>query len=213
MKYFLCVAFLAGSAAALDLHQAHVGADPNLTGPEKKAVQMLVEEVERRTALAWPVAAGSGPSIRVHHASGSGPAEGFHLSVRGGAVDIQGNDERGTLFGVGRFLRALQWDHFEASIDDNLDITTSPKYKLRGHQIGYRPKVNAYDAWTPAIFEQYLRDLVIFGTNAIELIPPRSDDDDRQPSFSSFEDRHDGGNVAHLRRIRHRGLDLVSGDG
>ena len=172
---------LATSAQALDLHNARVAPDPNLTGPEKKSVQMLIEEVEHRTALDW--SQGSGPIIRIHHATNSGPAEGFHLTVRGSTIDIQGNDERGTLFGVGRFLRALRWDHFQASIDDNLDITTSPKYKLRGHQIGYRPKVNAYDAWTPAIFEQYLRDMVIFGTNAVELIPPRSDDDDDSPHF------------------------------
>ncbi len=181
-KHLVVIISLAGSAAALDLHSAHIAAGPNLTGPEQKAVQMLVEEVERRTALQWP-ASGGGPAIRVHHASGSGPAEGFHLTVRNGAVDIQGNDERGTLFGAGRFLRELRWDHLTASIDDNLDITTSPKYQLRGHQIGYRPKVNAYDAWTPAIFEQYLRDMIIFGTNAVELIPPRSDDDDDSPHF------------------------------
>jgi hypothetical protein len=172
----------AGAAGALDLSKAHVAADPNLTGPEKKAVQMLVEEVERRTALQW-TGSGAGPAIRIHHASGNGPAEGFHLSVQGLIVDIQGNDERGTLFGAGRFLRALRWDHLQASIDDRLDIRSAPKYALRGHQIGYRPKVNTYDAWTPAIFEQYLRDLVIFGTNAIELIPPRSDDDDDSPHF------------------------------
>lgn len=181
-KHFIILILLAGSAAALDLRNARVSADPNLTGPEKKALQMLVEEVEHRTALQW-ASSGNGPVIRVHHASGSGPAEGFHLSVRGGSVDIQGNDERGTLFGVGRFLRELRWDHLAASIEDNLNIATSPKYKLRGHQIGYRPKVNAYDAWTPAIFEQYLRDMIIFGTNAVELIPPRSDDDDDSPHF------------------------------
>ncbi len=179
----ILIAMLAGRAAALDLRTAHVAADPNLTGIEKKAAQMLVEEVERRTALQWTLGEGAGPTIRLHHATGSGPAEGFHLTVRGNTVDIQGNDARGTLFGVGRFLRALRWDHFEAFIDDSLDITTSPKYKLRGHQIGYRPKVNAYDAWTPPMFEQYLRDMIVFGTNAVELIPPRSDDDDDSPHF------------------------------
>ena len=126
---------------------------------------------------------GSGPTIRIHHATNSGASEGFHLAVRANTIDIQGNDERGTLFGVGRFLRALRWDHYAASIDDNLDITTAPQYKLRGHQIGYRPKVNAYDAWTPAIFEQYLRDMIVFGANAVELIPPRSDDDDDSSHF------------------------------
>lgn len=180
-KQLLAILLAAGSAFGLDLHNAHVAPDSNLSAREKKAVQMLIEEVERRTALSWPDS-GSGPTIRIHHASGAGPSEGFHLAVRNESVEIQGNDERGTLFGIGRFLRELRWDHLQASIDD-LDITASPKFKLRGHQIGYRPKVNAYDAWTPAIFEQYLRDLIIFGTNAVELIPPRSDDDDDSPHF------------------------------
>jgi len=55
--------------------------------------------------------------------------------------------------------------------------------KLRGHQLGYRPKVNAYDAFTVEMYDQYIRDLAIFGTNSIELIPPRSDDADESPHF------------------------------
>jgi hypothetical protein len=48
---------------------------------------------------------------------------------------------------------------------------------LRGHQLGYRPKTHSYDAWDLATWEQYYRDLIVFGANAVELIPPRSDDD------------------------------------
>jgi hypothetical protein len=33
------------------------------------------------------------------------------------------------------------------------------------------------------MWEQYIRDLAVFGTNAIELIPPRSDDDADSPHF------------------------------
>ena len=156
---------------------------------------MLVDEVFARTGL-WPgrvndVAnlgiAGSKtgrPRIVVRHAKGSGPAEGFILrSMSSHSVEIQGNDERGTLFGVGRFLRELRWGRGTATIAEDLDITSAPKYPLRGHQIAYRPKVNTYDAWTPAVFEQYVRDLAAFGTNAIELVPPRSDDDDQSPHF------------------------------
>jgi len=174
-------------AAPLDLRNAAVVANPNLTAPEKKAVVMLIEEVERRTAVRWALLpstpSANVPSIHVHHATGSGPAEGFEVQVRGNAIDIQGDDERGTLFGVGRFLRELRWAHLTAEIDGDFKLASSPKYKLRGHQVGYRPKVNTYDAWTPADFEQYVRDLAIFGTNAIELIPPRSDDDDDSPHF------------------------------
>jgi hypothetical protein len=176
---------LGGPVLALDLHHARIATAPNLSPPEKKAVAMLVDEVEKRTGLTWPLsgAAEGGPVITIHHASGARPPEGFHLTVRNGTIDIQGNDERGVLFGIGRFLRELRWDRGQVEIADSIDLTSSPKYPLRGHQIGYRPKVNTYDAWTPAVFEQYVRDLAVFGTNAIELIPPRSDDDDQSPHF------------------------------
>jgi hypothetical protein len=81
----------------------------------KKAVAMLVEEVERRTALSWTTS-GPGLAIRIHHAPGAGASAGFRLAVRNGAVEIQGNDERGALFGIGRFFRELRWDHLQASI-------------------------------------------------------------------------------------------------
>ena len=64
-----------------------------------------------------------------------------------------------------------------------LDITTVPKYPLRGHQLGYRPKTNSYDAWDLPQWEQYIRDLAVFGTNAVELLPPRTDDAADSPHF------------------------------
>src|SRR5262249_3777766 len=42
---------------------------------------------------------------------------------------------------------------------------------------------NAYDGWTVTMWEQYIRDLAVFGANAVELIPPRSDDDADSPHF------------------------------
>ena len=171
---------------ALDLRDARVVTDPNLTGPERKAAEMLVHEVRARTGLDWALVTGGAtgiPAITIQHATGAGPAEGFRLRVRANGVEIQGNDQRGTLFGAGRLLRELRLAKGRAEIADDTDISSSPKYALRGHQIGYRPKVNTYDAWTPEVFEQYVRDLAVFGTNAIELIPPRSDDTDQSPHF------------------------------
>jgi hypothetical protein len=49
--------------------------------------------------------------------------------------------------------------------------------------LGYRPKSNTYDAWSVPVFEQYIRDLAVFGSNAVELIPPRSDDAADSPHF------------------------------
>jgi len=58
----------------------------------------------------------------------------------------------------------------------NLKISSTPKYPIRGHQLGYRPKTNSYDAWLPKQFDNYIRDLAIFGANSIEIMPPRTDD-------------------------------------
>ena len=69
------------------------------------------------------------------------------------------------------------------TVDDNLNIATAPKYPLRGHQLGYRPKTHSYDAWDLPVWEQYYRDLAVFGCNAVELIPPRSDDAADSPHF------------------------------
>src|SRR5438132_5358886 len=87
------------------------------------------------------------------------------------------------LFGIGRLLREVHMRRGRISIDANLNIRTAPRYPLRGHQLGYRPKTNSYDGWTLAMWEQYIRDLTVFGANAIELIPPRSDDDTDSPHF------------------------------
>src|SRR5438132_7302397 len=87
------------------------------------------------------------------------------------------------LFGIGRLLREVHMRRGRISNDSNLNIRTSPKYPLRGHQLGYRPKTNSYDGWSVPVWEQYIRDLAVFGTNAVELIPPRSDDAADSPHF------------------------------
>ncbi len=99
------------------------------------------------------------------------------------AVFVIGNDSRGVLFGVGRLLREMHLTRGKISLIDHPLFATAPKYHLRGHQLGYRPKTNSYDGWNLALWEQYIRDLAVFGTNAVELIPPRSDDDADSPHF------------------------------
>ena len=58
-----------------------------------------------------------------------------------------------------------------------------PTTSCAATELGYRPKTNSYDGWTLAIWEQYIRDLAVFGCNAVELIPPRSDDAADSPHF------------------------------
>ena len=85
---------------------------------------------------------------------------------------------------MGRFLYSAAVRRQNARIEPcKLDVVSSPQVALRGHQLGYRPKTNAYDAWNVLIWEQYIRDLAMFGTNALELLPPRTDDRADSPHF------------------------------
>ena len=208
---FVALLFLGwgvAEAAAFDLTRAVIVAPANLSRPEQKAITMLAEEVEKRTQIKWEMAsawpADNPAVIAVGQASAlnsfagrytdelladramSG-AEGFRIRVKSGkatpAVFIVGNDARGVLFGVGYLLRHLHMTRGNITLADDFRATTAPRYALRGHQLGYRPKTHSYDAWDLAIWEQYYRDLVVFGVNAIELIPPRSDDDADSPHF------------------------------
>lgn len=198
-----CLFLLATAAFALDLSNAVLVSPASSAIPIQKASQMLREEVEKRTQLRLPgsnvlpstgtTAILVGTSEQVHRmapdlarqlpASSQG-SDGFSVAVIGATVVVAGNSDRAVVFGAGWLLRHMKMRRGKIlEVAGDLRVSTSPKYSIRGHQLGYRPKVNAYDAFTVAMFEQYIRDLAVFGTNAIELIPPRSDDADQSPHF------------------------------
>jgi hypothetical protein len=189
--WLLSLGAAAAFAAEVDLRRAVVVAPPQLSPRESRAVAMLVEEVEKRTRIRWPVAAsrpsGPVPVIWIERPSGAGPAEGYRIrvddSAAAPAVFISGNDARGLLFAVGYLLRSMHMSAEKVTVAAALHVSAAPKYPLRGHQLGYRPKTNSYDGWSLPMWEQYIRDLAVFGANAIELIPPRSDDDAWSPHF------------------------------
>ncbi len=188
---------------AIDLTNAVVVTPASLDKVEDKAIQSLVEEVESRTAIRIPVQnkwpSGDQPVIAVgplskaqefagdnasNLTSGRKPGlEGYTIKTSSKAVVIGGTDSRGVLYGVGHLLRKLEMREASIMLPKPLDVTTTPKTGLRGHQLGFRPKTNSYDAWTVSQWEQYIRELALFGTNAIELIPPRSDDAADSPHF------------------------------
>ncbi|WP_149241851.1 alpha-glucuronidase family glycosyl hydrolase [Dyadobacter sp. 32] len=109
--------------------------------------------------------------------------EGFKLLAlpESNTVLVVGKDARGLLYGTGRLLRNLEIAKGSIRLKSALALATSPRYPIRGHQLGYRPKTNAYDAFTVAQFDQYIRDLALFGANHIEIMPPRTDDDFTSP--------------------------------
>ena len=178
-----------------------------LSQAEQAALQTLIEEVEKRTSivltttLKWPdsstpvIAVGiassfanKGPFNRLLIESSNKAAEGFSIKIinegrKAPTLFIIGNDTRGMLFGVGCFLRKISMQPGKILVPNDINIDTHPIVALRGHQLGYRPKTNSYDGFTEAMWEQYIRDLIIFGTNSIELMPPITDDASNSPMF------------------------------
>jgi alpha-glucuronidase len=109
---------------------------------------MLLDEVEKRTQIRWSVASQpAGTFVKIGEQKGIAGPEGYSMRAAAGGVTVLGADERGVLFGVGRLLREMHMRMGRITIAGDLNIITSPKYPLRGHQLGYRPKTNSYDGW------------------------------------------------------------------
>jgi hypothetical protein len=191
-----------GGPSRIDLSKAVVVVrQGDLPTAEQSAREMLIEEVESRTGIAWTTTSewpSEAPAVIAVVGGDDGEigghpvprrqgedlpekkSEGFRLRVQSGegaqpVVWILGADPRGTVFGVGAFLRKMTWASGVVAIDADLDLATSPDAPIRGHQLGYRNRANAYDAWTPEVYEQHIRELAVFGTNAIENIPFQDD--------------------------------------
>lgn len=181
---------------SLDLSQSQIFS-PSDKATLLRSIEVLQNEVEKRTGIKLPVAKKLPKTANVilialesdlsklpepyRNAVSTLPelkSEGFKL-VTGpsNTIIIAGKDARGILYGVGRFLRKAEMSRGKLQVNARLAISTSPRYPMRGHQLGYRPKTNAYDAFSVAGFDQYIRELALFGANTIEILPPRTDDD------------------------------------
>ncbi len=197
------------SNSRIDLADAVVVVPEELSRVESNAVDLLLDEVEKRTLIRWKtvntwpndpvpvIAIAQAESIQTiakplanaldAHKPLTQGEEGYRILTlsNNGAPSLiaAGHDERGVLFACGRLLREFHMSRLHIELEGPLNVDTVPAFPLRGHQMGYRPKTNSYDAWPVSIWEQYIKDLIVFGTNAVELIPPRSDDADTSPHF------------------------------
>ncbi|MCK5367539.1 MAG: hypothetical protein KAQ62_03275, partial [Cyclobacteriaceae bacterium] len=165
----------------------------------QKVIEVLQEEVQKRSGILWKVSKKQSkndqPQIiigfendknslpdpwkkKLNQLEDIGP-EGYQLIVLPdmNKVLIFAKDKRGALYGVGKLLRKMEIRKKEVLVPKEMEISSTPRYAIRGHQLGYRPKTNSYDAWSVAQFDQYIRELAIFGANSIEIMPPRTDDD------------------------------------
>lgn len=170
-----------------------------MTSFEKRIVDVFCEELAGRSGIDLRDNAISTEAVRVEFYNEGNLAgyeedylelfrdipragkEGFRIKI----VDqngqkrliVLGKDERGEFYGMARVLRKVMAQKGKILCPEELDgMSLTPEYPLRGHQLGYRDKNNTYGAWTVKDFERYIRDMALFGANAIELLPPKTDD-------------------------------------
>jgi hypothetical protein len=198
--FFFCIAFNVCVAESwVDLTHASINRRQTDANELKEIVTVLQEELFKRSDILPTVSSNfektSGatiylildkdipsllPEFKTEILRLSQPLrEGFRLVTiaEKNTVIIAGKDIRGLLYGVGRLLRKAEITKGQFLFPSDFRISTSPKYQIRGHQLGYRPKTNSYDAFTVPQFDQYIRELALFGANSIEILPPGTDDD------------------------------------
>ena len=189
----------ARAAGPSDLRRAVVVVRPgDRSSAETVAPTILVEEVEKRTGIrleiqdSWPTDPRAVIALTTRDGASTWrkriprgdevilpatKAEGYTVRVVAGTeetparVFVIGVDGRGVMYGVGRLLRMLRCAPESITLDAAAEVTAEPEYAIRGHQLGYRARANSYDAWTVEQYEQYIRELVVFGANCIENIP------------------------------------------
>ena len=195
-------------ASSVDLSKAQILISNNIPSPVKETcIRVLQEEIEKRTNIKieltdnWkeedvtialclssdPKLFGKQIPVYLESSIHLSKPEGFKLYYDSSnrVLWIIGTDKRGVLFGIGELLRKLEMKKNIISLDENINFEMSPAYSIRGHQLGYRNTANSYDAWSVDQYEQYIRELVIFGNNSIENIPIGSEGDasDISPHF------------------------------
>lgn len=194
--FFLFVMLCPAGAQPIALGKAVIMVSPTIPAPMQQTIQdVLQEEIFKRTNLhlktvtSFPL--GGAPVIAIVSATDREylgkkvPAINNQLRVavpesfrvvtehngKNTIVWIVGADARAVLFGAGWLLRHLDMSPKKLELQNEVDFSSAPDYPIRGHQLGYRNTANSYDAWTVAQFDQYIRELAIFGSNAVEGIP------------------------------------------
>ncbi len=184
-------------AQIVDFSTAHIQVTKELKSPFRETyIRLIQEEIRKRTELnlrlqdqsdAMPVIAlvfatdQNLHGIPLPQLPKNSPAfakEGYAFSIdvstKRPILWLIGGDERGILYSIGEFFRKARLSKNKILVDKKYEVAVSPLHTIRGHQLGYRNTANSWDAWDPKQYEQYIRDLALFGTNAKKIFPWRT---------------------------------------
>lgn len=120
-------------------------------------------------------------------------AEGYAISDEpGGGLRIAGGDERGLLYGVGRFLRTSAFEE-KGLVPGSWRGRSVPDCPLRGIYFAVHFG-NFYEAAPAAEVERYIEDLALWGMNAVACnFPPQQ--------FSGLDDPAARRSIEKIRRL------------
>jgi alpha-glucuronidase len=166
-----------GYAQKIDFSDAAIFVPEKNNTQLKRAAQVLQEEIAKRSGLQLPLTFKKPPenkkaiTICIESRINNLPdnirsamqnlqetgKEGFKIIMNNDkSVIIAGHEEAGALYGAGWLLRKMEIRDKKVLLPGKFNISSSPTYPTRGHQLGYRPKTNAYDAWSVGQYESYI---------------------------------------------------------
>ncbi|MBR5519516.1 MAG: hypothetical protein IKU55_02245, partial [Clostridia bacterium] len=114
-------------------------------------------------------------------------ADCYAISIDGTDIKLSAGSLRGYIFAYSHLLRKIECRKNTLRLVEDPSGSYRPNKPIRGHQLGYRPKNNTYDAWSPEQFSRYFRDMMFFNSNVVELMPGGTDDGNRNELMTHTE--------------------------
>ena len=142
------------------------------TAAERKAAQILADEILSRTGRRPAVCENAdGARVAFCESDRFADRDAFSAALSGQTLTLSAAGIRGLIYGIGLFLRKTVYRNAEVALIEDITGEYAPDKAVRGHQTGYRPLTNTYDAWTAEQFGRYYLDMMYFGANTVEHIP------------------------------------------
>lgn len=140
---------------------------------EKKAAAIFAAEILQRTGKAPSISDRAvSPCISFCKKEDIDSKDSFEIEENDSGFCFYASGIRGFIFAIGLFLRKTEYNGDNITLADDITGNHTPDKKIRGHQLGYRPLSNTYDAWTPEDYKRAYLDMMYFGANTVEHIPP-----------------------------------------
>lgn len=138
------------------------------TPAEKKASDILREEIASRIGTDSEKNISCSVIFTENEAFGE---DDFSIGISEREIRLSARGIRGFIFAVGMLLRKTEAKNNALYPVCDFSGFYSPDKKIRGHQVGYRPTPNTYDAWDIPEYRRYYLDMMYFGVNTCEHIP------------------------------------------